>query len=168
MLPAGSGEGSPAMSGPQKLSLALVLLGGLCGAPSVHGQAPASSSPTVNADLPDPLPGLPHPPNAPASLFAPPTGVPSIAIETQPYFQFDPLLDLPGLPQPGWFAGAEVGLFGTHLTNQLAEQVTVPGPAPNTVALPSAPLNWTVAPRFEVGRRLSSGFGEISLSYRFL
>jgi hypothetical protein len=36
------------------------------------------------------------------------------------------------------------------------------------VALGSASLDWTVAPRFEVGYRLPSGFGAVSLAYRFL
>ena len=42
------------------------------------------------------------------------------------------------------------------------------GAAPDVVSLPSAPLDWTVAPRFEIGRTLPSGFGAVALSYRFL
>ena len=35
------------------------------------------------------------------------------------------------------------------------------------VALPGPKLNWTVAPRFEVGYRLPSGFGAFSIAERF-
>jgi ankyrin repeat protein len=38
----------------------------------------------------------------------------------------------------------------------------------DTITLQSAPLDWTVSPRFAVGYRLPSGFGEFSLGYRFL
>ena len=31
-----------------------------------------------------------------------------------------------------------------------------------------ARLNWTVSPRFELGYRLPSGFGEVDVAYRFL
>lgn len=36
------------------------------------------------------------------------------------------------------------------------------------VGLPAAKLYWTASPRFEVGYRLPSGFGGISLAYRYL
>jgi hypothetical protein len=39
---------------------------------------------------------------------------------------------------------------------------------PDDVHLGSAPLEWTASPRFELGYRLPSGFGDIALSYRFL
>ena len=81
------------------------------------------------------------------------------------YFQEDPLLDLPQLPAPGWFAGAEASLVGPHVTNQLKN--FVPGRI-DQIALPSAQLDWTVSPRFDIGYRLPSGFGEFSLGYRFL
>jgi hypothetical protein len=38
---------------------------------------------------------------------------------------------------------------------------------PDTVHLPSAELNWTASPRFQLGYRLPSGFGEFSIAYRF-
>ncbi len=44
--------------------------------------------------------------------------------------------------------------------------VQVGANAPNRVALPNAPLDWTVAPTITVGYRLPSGFGEFALSYR--
>jgi hypothetical protein len=40
--------------------------------------------------------------------------------------------------------------------------------APDTVQLPSARLDWTVSPRFEVGYRLPSGFGAFAVAYQFL
>ncbi len=45
---------------------------------------------------------------------------------------------------------------------------SITAPNPDTVALGSAPLDWTVMPRIEAGYRLPSGFGAFSLSYRFL
>jgi hypothetical protein len=51
--------------------------------------------------------------------------------------------------------------------NRLRETVVVGSRPPDTVHLPGAELDWTVAPRLEVGYRLPSGFGEFALSYRF-
>jgi Legionella pneumophila major outer membrane protein precursor len=39
---------------------------------------------------------------------------------------------------------------------------------PDIAHVPPAPLDWTAAPRFEVGYRLPSGFGDFAVSYRFL
>jgi hypothetical protein len=39
---------------------------------------------------------------------------------------------------------------------------------PDQVHVPPAALDWTAAPRFEVGYRLPSGFGDIAVAYRFL
>jgi hypothetical protein len=84
-----------------------------------------------------------------------------------PYFERDGLLDPPQLPPPGWFAGVEFELVKAHVKNRLMGMVQIGTNAPDTVQLESASLDWTVAPRFEVGYRLPSGFGEFALAYRF-
>ncbi len=128
---------------------------------------------------------------------SPPLGPPPPDLEN-PYFQPDPLLDPPELGPLGWFGCVDVGLFKPHLVNQLSLPVPVPavnppgippstppsvqsGPGQNffTPPMPVSPasvnvgvnasrLDWTVSPRFELGYRLPSGFGGISLAYRFL
>jgi hypothetical protein len=80
----------------------------------------------------------------------------------------DPRLDPPPLPLPGPFAAAEVGIVVPHVNNKLLGTVSVGGGPPDVVALPSAALDWTAAPRFTLGWRLPSGFGAFSLGYRFL
>ena len=122
------------------------------------------------ADAPeyDPLPGLPRPPEQPRSLLAPgPAAVYVSSSLPGPYFETDPLLDPPQLPPPGWFADVDVDLLKAHVKNKLSN-ANIAGGAPDVVQLPSASLDWAVAPRFEVGRQLPAGFGAFALSYRFL
>jgi hypothetical protein len=94
-----------------------------------------------------------------------------------PLLKGNPLLDVPGLPQPGWFAAVDLNLVGPHVKNRLNSMVTVEqtprsimalGNTAQAVQLPGAELDWTVAPRFEVGYRLPEGFGEFLLGYRLL
>jgi hypothetical protein len=80
----------------------------------------------------------------------------------------DPLLDRPEFPPPGWFAGLELSFVKPHVRNDLVQDVKIDGFEPVSVQLPSAPLDWTVAPRFEVGYRFPQGFGEVLFAYRFL
>jgi hypothetical protein len=84
-----------------------------------------------------------------------------------PYFERDPRLDPLPLPSPGWFADVELGIIVPHVKNRLIDTVTIPGVMADTVHVPGAELNWTVSPRFELGYRLPSGFGEFSIAYRF-
>jgi hypothetical protein len=77
------------------------------------------------------------------------------------------LLDPPPLPPPGWFGDVEIGIIVPHVKNRLTDTVTFPGGATDPVHVPGAGLNWTVSPRFELGYRLPSGFGQFSLAYRF-
>jgi hypothetical protein len=79
----------------------------------------------------------------------------------------DPLLDRPGAC-PGWFTELEVSVVGPHLMNRLVAPVTIDGYAPDTVHLPTADLDWTGMPRFELGYRFPGAWGEISASYRLL
>lgn len=154
--------------------LAAAVLAGMSLAPHGFAQEPdlAPAPRIVPAETPefDPLPGLPRPPDQPRSLLAPaPAGPPyDSAALPGPYFQPDALLDPPQLPAPGWFADVEAEIAKPHVQNKLTNASIPNGGAPDVIQLPSASLDATVAPRFEIGRRLESGFGEIALSYRFL
>jgi Legionella pneumophila major outer membrane protein precursor len=147
--------------------LALTLVGGLLSAFPAAAQTP---NPPANPPPPDPLPGLPRPLDQPLSLLQPAPPRPPYTCESLPgpYFQPDPLLDLPPLPPPGWVADVELGILSPHVKNKLVNTVRAGARPPDTVALPSAALDWAVMPRVELGRRLPSGYGEFVLSYRGL
>ena len=164
-------------------------------APRTAPEAPAPATrPDIAelvGDLPAPLPGtevltpdtawepeflrsLPRPPDQPRSLLqpAPPVGPPP---NLERYFILDPVLDPPQWPKTGWFTDVQIGIIHPHFfANKLAASninssghgvTTSNGRTVNTI-LGSARLNWTVAPRLELGYRLPSGFGEFSLSDR--
>jgi Legionella pneumophila major outer membrane protein precursor len=122
---------------------------------------PVSSTPVL-------LDSLPRVPDLPGSLLQPaPPQTQAVVTPERPYFIPDPLLDPPHLP-PVWFFEAEAAIVSPHVKNQLVNTVANPSGTQDTVRLPSAGLDWTVAPSFEVGRRLPAGFGEFSFAYRFL
>jgi hypothetical protein len=130
----------------------------------------AADRPTTDltaAGEPDPLPGLPRPPDQPGSLLQPaPTG-PVYAcpqLET-PYFAKDPLLDPADLPHPGWLFDVEMDIMGSHVVNRLGETAA---PIAGVGNVPMAALDWTISPRFEAGYRLPSAFGEVDFAYQFL
>lgn len=135
-------------------------------------------------DLPSPLPGseppapeeawqpeflrsLPRPPDQPRSLFQPALSLAAPPPNLERYFVSDPLLDPPQWPKTGWFTSFQIDIIHPHVFgNQWkATVVTSAGRAVN-VATGVAQLNWTVAPRLELGYRLQSGFGELSVSDR--
>ncbi len=87
------------------------------------------------------------------------------------------MLDLPQLPPLGWFAEVDTALLLMHVERQ--SFLASPPPLVTAGAkagaggfplgyVPQAHLDGTVSPRFQVGYRLPSGFGEFALSYRFL
>jgi hypothetical protein len=135
--------------------------------PAVHGPLPTDNGQRTTTEK-DLLPGLPRPPDAPASLYAPPAPPGSPPPLPGPYFEHDPRLDPEPLPPPGWFTDLEMGILAPHVKNQLTDMVQIRANPPDTVFVPSAPLSATVAPRIEVGYRLPSGFGEFVLGYQFL
>jgi hypothetical protein len=148
---------------------ALLLLAALGGTAATTARA---QSPAHEPDAPTPSEFTVQPPPTAARPLVPPLPpTPTFAPSALPgpYFEDDPLLDRPPLPPPGWFADVELGAVGPHVKNHLSGQVQLPGAATaTTVALPSSGLDWTVFPRFEAGYRLPSGFGAVSLSFRFL
>jgi hypothetical protein len=80
----------------------------------------------------------------------------------------DPLLERPELPPPGWFFGVEAAWVVPHVKNRLVNNVIIDGVQVDTVHVPQAELDSTIAPRFEIGYRLPDGLGEFLFSYRFL
>lgn len=157
------------------LLIVLTILGGNPWIPRGLAQAPVQAPTSPSARLagvqePDPLPGLPRPPDAPASLYQQPPPAPAYicAPLPGPYFERDLRLDPPSLPWPGWVADVELAIVGPHVKNNLTDTVQIGSRLPDTVQLPSANLDWTVSPRFQLGYRLPSGFGAIVLGYQFL
>ena len=132
-------------------------------------QAPEVLPPPSQATGPAILRELPDIPDVPNSLFQPePAPVPPPPPADRPYFQVDPALDRPEWPQPGWFGDVQLGYVTPHVKDGLFNTVTTPSGRTDLVTLPTAPLGWTVSPTFLAGYRLPSGFGGLSLSYRFL
>jgi hypothetical protein len=130
----------------------------------------AANTAAANATEPNPLPGLPRPADQPMSLYLAPPVRPPYTCESMapPYFENDPNLDPAPLPLPGWVWGVDFGILQPHVKNQLVDTVVVAGHPANTFSLPSATLDWTAAPRVELGYRLPSGFGEFAIAYQIL
>jgi hypothetical protein len=158
--------------------------------PAATTPAPAASRDYADAlrEAPDPLPDaaappslegwepeflktLPQPPDQPASLFqgAPAPGPPPPDLER--YFEVDPILDAPVLGQkPGWFSSVQIGVIQPKLffgQMRLVDSLRLPNHQRVIVAPGAAKLNWTAAPRIEVGYWLPSGFGGLAFSDRF-
>jgi hypothetical protein len=130
--------------------------------PDVPAAPPAA--PTVLQ--PDVLPGLPHLPEQPRSLFTPGAGPGGTCAPLPgPYFEPDAYLDPPELPSPGWFAALDPGADGVHVKNHVALTST---PTGNNVVVPFTPLDWNFAAKIQAGFRLPEGFGEFGVSYRFV
>jgi hypothetical protein len=131
---------------------------------SVPAPAPPSSLPGNETPF---LTGLPNTPDVPASLYAPTTPTYTCSVPECPYFDCDPRLDPFCLPQPGWVADVEVDVTLPHVSNGIHDTVTLGG-VTSQVKLGSARLDWTGAPRVELGYRLPDGFGEFDIAYRIL
>jgi hypothetical protein len=179
-----------------RLLLTAALLGGISALPETRAQGPAprtapeSPAPAPQPDvaqlvgeLPAPLPGsdalapdsswqpeflrsLPHPPDQPASLFEPaPPITPSPKLEQ--YFVHDLVLDPPQWPKTGWFSDLTLDIIHPHVFgNQWHANVLTSAGRSVNVTPGVARLDWTVAPRLELGYRLTSGFGEFAVSDR--
>ena len=104
---------------------------------------------------------------SPRSLLqpAPPIGPPPPNLER--YFVQDPILDPPQWPKTGWFTDVQIDIIHPHVFgNQWKAPVVTSAGRSVKVATGVARLDWTVAPRLELGYRLPSGCGEFSLSDR--
>jgi hypothetical protein len=112
---------------------------------------------------------LPVIPDLPPSLYQPaPPPAPPPPLADRPYFEYDPSLNPPEWPQPGWFGDVQLSYVTPHIKDNLNNTVANPAGRSDFVTLPTAPLGWVVSPYFTVGYRLPTGFGSLSLNYRFL
>jgi hypothetical protein len=156
------------------LLLPALLAGAFLSQQSGYGQTPitlpepAGKAPPPKSYDYNPLPDLPRPADAPASLLhsAPAEPPYSCAPLPGPYFEHGPLFDPPELPQPGWYAELDLTALKPHVQNRLSGLVPIGANAVDQVRLPSAPLNWAAAPHVLIGYRLPCAFGGIALGYR--
>jgi hypothetical protein len=117
---------------------------------------------------PEFLKSLPNPPDEPFSVLAPPPPIaPPPPDWEKPYFRYDPLVDPPQWPQPGWFTDVQIGIVHPHVFFGQFRHSVVAGGTRHLVAPGAANFGWTVAPRIELGYRLPSGFGAFAVSSRF-
>jgi hypothetical protein len=136
----------------------------LCPCRSVAQDVPAIVAPAPAHSAP---PALPQGADVGGPACGPLTGLPACAPYQDcngPLLRGDPLLDRPENPQPGCFAGLDVGAFGPKFKNHLNGTV-VNGDFSDQVQVPTAELNWTGAPHVEVGYRLAEGLGEFLVGY---
>jgi hypothetical protein len=164
------------------LFLTVVILGRALVSPAL-AQAPP---PPPAGNLPDPLPApsapaqgegwepeflktLPRPPDQPRSLFQPPPPPGPPPPDLEQYFELDPLLDPPQWGKVGWFSDVRIDFIHPHLNfGQMRLVNPIPIDGRKVVINPGAQrLDWTAAPRIELGYRLPSGFGAFSYSARF-
>jgi hypothetical protein len=117
-------------------------------------------------------PGSPPPPPPPGPVVGtPPVLVPPPPpVPPPPLFQDGHWNDLANCPpvEPGLFGDIELDVVGPHIKNRLTENVTLAPGFVDTVHLPTASLDWTFSPRFELGYRLPGNGGEFTAAYRFL
>jgi hypothetical protein len=135
--------------------------------PVVPGPPAVTIAPPVpapGAPLPAVTPPPPPPPPSPLT-YTPPPPPPG------PFVTGDPGRDgwgpcgPPSAP-PGWFFETELQFIRPVLKNRLSSDAPLLTGAP--LRVPSADLDWTVSPRFEVGHRLPDSAGYFALGYRFL
>ncbi len=137
------------------------------GAPAAAQSLPSAPLPVLPPAAAAPGPAAPPmmpPPMAPlpSSIDAPP--MPPLP---GPLPNHDGLFDAP-VAESGLFGAIEADIVKPHLTNRLTGPAFFGDGSFDTVQLPTARLDWTVAPRFELGYRMPEGYGEFVLSYRFL
>jgi hypothetical protein len=152
------------------LTLALAALAAADG----YGQEPPPAAaparlaaPCTTPPGPEALPCPPLPTAGPVPGPAPPACAP-YEDRNGPLLWGDPLLDQPGFPVPGWVAAVEVGaVLPVFRAGPFTFPVTVGGASVN-VSPPLAGLDWTAAPKIDLGYRLGAGFGEFLVSYRFI
>jgi hypothetical protein len=141
----------------------LVLLAGRLAHAQDANSLPAPAPPLSGGSNPvAPAPG-------PSRLVVPPEyGLPPLPQPTEPCLkEHDPLLDDQPPPPPGWFANLEGDVTGAHIKDRLSDAVRL-GRQPFVFRVPSADLDWTVAPRVELGYRVGHGIGEFLVAYRGL
>jgi hypothetical protein len=78
----------------------------------------------------------------------------------------DPLLDPDAEPACGCFGAFEGQLLKPHLKYRLTALMDFGAAGADVVQLPSAPLDWVVFPKLELGWRFPDGMGGFIMSYR--
>jgi hypothetical protein len=68
-------------------------------------------------------------------------------------------------PPPGFFCDVDLQIIRPVLLNRIINDTPLANGA--FLQVPSADLNWTVAPRFEAGYRLPESWGFVAAGYRF-
>jgi hypothetical protein len=130
---------------------------------------PAGDRPAPEGWEPEFLKTLPQPLDLPRSLFQPAPGPTPPPPDLEKYCERDPLLDPPQWrQQPGWFTDFRLDIIHPHLVwGQMKSSLTTKTGQFVNVAPGAARLNWTAAPRLEIGYRLASGLGGFAFSDRF-
>jgi hypothetical protein len=127
--------------------------------------ANAQSLPPAPVPVAPPTTVTPGPANAPLPIELNPPPLPPGYHDPLP--DHDALLN-PSAAPPGWFGAVEVDVVAPHLKNGLSGTVSFGNLGTDTVQLPSIPLDWAAAPRFDLGYRFADNCGDIVMSYRFL
>ena len=73
----------------------------------------------------------------------------------------------PGSAPVAWLVNLDLAILKPHVKNQIQLNEGMPSMYTYT-GLVSTPLDWTVAPRFDLGWRFAQGAGELLVSYQFL
>ncbi len=150
---------------------------GLTGRAAAQGTLPPPN-PVPIAPPPDPTPipfAAPGPvisrpipqaavPPAPAPVapppFAPPPPGPSPQVYGNPYGV--------STNEPLIFFNWELQLTAPTMSNHMSNSVTLPDGSTKNIAIPGASLDFTIAPKLEVGYRLPDQLGAFIFGYRFL
>jgi hypothetical protein len=140
--------------------LAIAMLAALSG-PRALAQGPMPTpAPAPSADgsttIGELRPWYPAPPLVPFPKGTDP--VPSL--------DHDPILEDPAAPR-GLIGSVELGILVPHLKNKIFDTVTQNNGSQLFIEPVSADLDWTVAPRIELGYRMGEGLGEFTVDYRF-
>src|SRR5262249_21153696 len=72
-----------------------------------------------------------------------------------------------GIPV-GWFASLELLAANARISNREQSGSLLTPPFASPIAPPFNSLDWTAMPQFTLGYRQPEGWGELSVSYRFL
>ena len=145
------------------------------GVPASAQSLPSTPVPVSPPSAPAPGPIAPPlllPPSAVAPgpvtpISPPPITPPPMPAYPDPLPNHDNLFDTPSAAS-GLFGAVEVDIVKPHLTNHVTGNAYFDDGSYDRVQLPTAQLDWTVAPRFELGYRMAEGCGEFVISYRYL
>jgi Legionella pneumophila major outer membrane protein precursor len=150
------------------LPLLAAALAAFLAAPAAAQSLPAAPVPVFTPPAVTPGPVAP-PPITPPPMSPLPSSIdaPPMPPYHDPLPNHDALFDTPAAA-PGLFGALEADIVKPHLSSHLSGPAFFGDGSFDTVQLPTARLDWTVAPRFELGYRMADGCGEFVISYRFL